>query len=212
MTAVGLRSVADVADLPEYPIGREVRMAGHFFTMWDHVRWLNSKMHRKATPEAQCHFMNLCFLSQTQRPVGTLPDDDSELAYMLHISVDHWQALRKMEYGPLRHWVRCQCDGEIRLMHGVVLEVALDALGRREAREASNAEKAIYQRLVRLREALAALGVGKAVLADDALIERMDQWLLNNHRGQRRSPAYQRVMEYAASQGWFGKGRSVSVS
>lgn len=193
----------DVAQIPEYPIDRDVRMAGHFFTMWDHVRWLNSEMHRKATPESQCHFMNLCFIAQSQRPIGTLPDDDSELAWMLHISVDHMHALRKMEYGPLRNWTVCTADGERRLMHRVVLEVALDAIGRREAREASNAEKAIYARLSRLREALAQLGLSKQALSDDVLIERMDKWLLENHRGQRRQPIYQRVLEHAARNEWF---------
>ncbi len=112
-----------------------------------------------------------------------------------------------MDFGPLRHWQKCMCDGEIRLFHPVVLEVALDALGRREAREASNAEKAITMRLVRMREQLAKLGVNKGVLADDVLIERMDQWLADHHKGQRRIPAYQRVIEHAASQGWFNMGR-----
>lgn len=182
-------------------------MAGHFFTMWDHVRWLNSTMYRKATPESQCHFMNLCFMAQTQRPVGTLPADDSELAHMLRLPTERWTELRRMEFGPLRHWERCMCDGEVRLFHPVVLEVALDALGRREAREASNAEKAITMRIVRLREALGKLKMPKDALADDVLIERMDQWLLDHHKGQRRMPAYERVIIHAASQKWFNGGR-----
>ncbi|MBU2360409.1 MAG: hypothetical protein KKB02_16020 [Alphaproteobacteria bacterium] len=206
MNALNLHAVAD-AGLPDYPIGREVRMAGHFFTMWDHVRWLNSTMYRKATPESQCHFMNLCFMAQTQRPVGTLPADDGELAHMLRLHPDRWMELRRMEFGPLRHWERCLCDDEVRLFHPVVLEVALDALGRRQAREASNAEKAVTMRLVRMREQLAKLGVHKSVLADDVLIERMDQWLVDHHKGQRRTPAYQRVMEHAAAQGWFNPAR-----
>jgi hypothetical protein len=199
--------VVDDASLPDYPIGREVRMAGHFFTMWDHVRWLNSTMYRKATPEAQCHFMNLCFMAQTQRPVGTLPADDSELAHMLRLHPDRWMELRKMEFGPLRHWEKCMCDGEVRLFHPVVLEVALDALGRREARLASNAETASRMRVIRLRDALAKLGVEKGPLGDDVLIERMDQWLLDNHKGQRRIPAYERALAHAASQKWFNLRR-----
>jgi hypothetical protein len=172
--------------------------------MWDHVRWLNSEMHRKATPEAQCHFMNLCFIAQSQRPIGTLPDDDSELAWMLRIPIDQWQALRKAEYGPLRNWSHCDCDGEIRLMHPVVMEVALDALARREAKELSNAEKAVYARLTRLREAMAKLGLSKDALRDDVLIERMDGWLLEHCKGQRRQEVYQRAIRHASDNQWFG--------
>jgi len=177
-------------ELPVYPVDRDERLEGHYFTKFWHDRWLNSQLHLTATLEVQACALNLFFLSQKQTPVGTLPDDDAILAKLLRIDLALWRDLRTRRI----------------LNHPVVTEVVLDAIARREARETSNSQKAVYQRLRRLREALGGLGCSKAVLANDLLIERLDEWLLHHCHGRRTHSAYGRALQHAAADGWFAKG------
>lgn len=196
--------VIDVADLPEYPVDVEASMAGHFFTTFYHDRWLNSELHLTASLDVQACALNLFFLAQKQTPVGTLPDNDAILARLLRVDLQLWKDLRARTVGPLHKWQRCRCGDEIRLMHPVVTEVVLQALGRREAREASNAEKAVYQRLQRLRSAMHDMGMSRDVIRDDRLIERIDAWMLENVKGQRRRPAYDAAILHASRMKWLG--------
>jgi Lhr-like helicase len=118
-----------------------------------------------------------------------------------------WRDLRTRRINPLHGWAPCRCGDEIRLNYPVVTEVVLDAIARREARETSNSQKAVYQCLRRLREALGGLGCSKEVLANDLLIERLDEWLLHHCHGRRTHSAYARALQHAASDGWFVKRR-----
>ena len=170
-------ALIDAALLPEYPVPRSVRLDGHAFVKWQHIRWLNSRTFRLATWEVQGMARALFDLCQLQSPVGTLPDDDAELADMLRVSPERLRDLRRLDMGPLRNWVRCVSDGEVRLMHPVVTAQVQDAIERREVHELSREEKAVYARQKRLRENLGRLGLGADVLADDVLINRMDEWL-----------------------------------
>lgn len=196
--------VIDVADLPEYPVDTDASMAAHYFTTFYHDRWLNSELHLTGSLEVQCCALNLFFIAQKQTPVGTLPDNDAILARLLRIDLQLWKDLRARALSPLHKWRRCRCGDEIRLMHPVVTEVVLQALGRREAREASNAEKAVYQRLQRLRSAMQDMGLSKDVIRDDRLIERIDAWMLENVKGHRRRSAYDAAIMHASQMKWFG--------
>jgi hypothetical protein len=196
--------LVDAAELPVYPIDRGTRLDGHAFLKWFHHRWLNSRMHLTASYEVQGMAFALFNIAQNQSPLGTLPDDDLELAALLRLDLPRWQEARARKMGPLHNWAPCLCDAEIRLMHPVVLEMALDALERRESRALSKEEAAERQRVKRLRENLAEIGVSQAVLADGILIGRMEAWLTANWKGNRTRKAYDAVMVEAARAGWWG--------
>ena len=202
MTAPLLRPVA-VADLPEYPIPPGARLDGNGFTKWQHSRWLNSATFRKMGWEAQGMHRALFDMAQMETPVGTLPDDDEELAVMLRIDARRVRELRAMEFGPLRHWARCRCGDQVRLMHPVVLEQVQDAIERRETRGLSLNEKAKAERLRRLAKAMREEGVDKAVVADPVLLERMDAWLMETHRGNRTKAVYRSAILHASRMRWF---------
>lgn len=201
MAAPSLRAV-NTADLEEYPIGREERLDGHGFVKWFHHRWLHSKTHLKASYEVQGMARALFDLAQMQSPIGTLPDDDEELAMLLRVDLPRWRTLRALEFGPLRNWRRCLAAGEVRLMHPVVLAQVQDALERREAHALSKEEKATYQRLKRLREGLKALGCSEDVLAEEVLIRRMDDWLRATCVGNRKPVHYERALQHAVREKW----------
>lgn len=188
--------------IPAYPISRDQRLDGHSFVKWQHVRWLSSRTYRLCTWEVQGMARALFDLAQLEAPVGTLPYDDAELALMLRVDTRRVGELRKMEFGPLRGWVPCMSDGELRLMHPVVLSQVQDALERREIHELSKEEKATYQRIKRLREGLKKLGLDDAVVADDVLIGRMDEWLKQTCKGSRKQRNYEAVLLHAMEQRW----------
>ncbi|GGE26711.1 hypothetical protein SAMN05421774_11240 [Gemmobacter megaterium] len=200
MTAPRLKPVPN--DLPEYPVARGVRLDGHSFVKWQHLRWLSSRSFRLCSWEVQGMARALFDLSQLESPVGTLPDDDAELAQMLRVDARRMAELRRMEFGPLRNWCPCLSDGEVRLMHPVVLAQVQDAIERREIHELSKEDKATYQRLKRLREALRGMGLSEHVLADDRLIGRMDDWLKQGCKGNRRATHYEAALMHAVAQGW----------
>ena len=198
---LNLHIEADALDI--YPISRDERLDAHAFLKWMHHRWISSRTFKLATWEEQGMARALFDMAQTESPIGTLPDDDAELAVMLRITPGRMRELRRMEFGPLRGWKPCRCGKEVRLMHKVVLEQVLDALERRDTRALSSDGKAEYQRLKRLREGLKDLGVADAVLAETALITRMDAWLLENRKGRRSPASYEAVLIYAARERWF---------
>ena len=201
-TASALLKVVDLANLPEYPIARTTRLDGHAFVKWAHIRWLSSKTFKRASWEVQGMARALFDLSQLESPIGTLPDDDDELALMLRVDIRRMRELRAMEFGPLRNWSPCLSDGERRLMHAVVLDQVRDALERREVHELSKEEKAAYQRVKRLRETLQRMGLGADALADDVLIGRMDEWLKSHCRGNRKQSHYDAALMHAVAAGW----------
>jgi hypothetical protein len=169
-------------------------------------RWLNSDFRLRASAEVRAFGLDLFFIAQNQSPVGTLPTNEAVIAKLLMIDLAHWRELCKREITPLYNWTPCRCGAKVRLMHPVVTEQAQDAIARREAREASNSQKAVYQRLRRLREALGDLGCSREVLNDDLLIERMDGWLLQHCSGRRTAGAYGRALTHAIADGWLANG------
>lgn len=191
-------------DLPVYPISRGERLPELAFVKWVPSRWLQSSGHLKCTYEVQGIARALFDLATSQSPIGTLPDDDEELALLLRVPQAHWMSLRGLGVrGPLRNWVRCLSDGEVRLMHVVVTEQLQDVLDRREVRELSKAAQAEAKRFERMAEGLGKAGLDPAATQDGILMKRLDDWLLANWRGNRTLTAYLRVIEHAGQQGWF---------
>lgn len=196
MTMRTLQSVSP-ADLPEYPIGREVRMPTHYFVPLQFNRWLNSSLHLMATYEVQGIATALICLAQNQSPVGTLPADDAMLARLLRIDEARWRDLSRAAIGPLHGWERCLSDGEIRWMHPVVLEVVQDALSRREARELSHQGRARERRIQRMVEAFRGLGAPEALLEDRAALDAIEDHLAETCRGNRTAAHYVRALRWA---------------
>jgi hypothetical protein len=156
--------LVETTDLPEYPIARSVRLDGNAFTKWHHLRWLNSSLHLLASYEVQGMARALFDLAQLQSPVGTLPDDPLMIARLLRVDPGQWDDMRRRAISPLHNWQPCLSDGERRLMHPVVLEQVLDAIERREQHALSKEEKAAYQRVKRLREAMEKIDLAIAKL------------------------------------------------
>lgn len=193
-----------VDDLPVYPIPRTERLPELSFIKWVPSRWLNSSGHAKCTYEVQGIARALFDISTAQSPIGTLPDDDEELAFLLRLPLPHFAALRAMgDRGPLRNWQRCTSDGEIRFMHKVVTESLQDVLERREVRALSKEAQAERKRFERLVDGLKNAGLNEEVTADGILIKRMDDWLKDNWQGSRTIKAYLQVIVHARKVGWF---------
>ena len=193
-------------DLPTYPIDRNERLPELAFVKWVPSRWLQSSGHLKCTYEVQGVARALFDLATSQSPIGTLPNDDEELAQLLRLPQSQWQSLRGLgARGPLRNWLPCLSDGEVRLYHRVVTEQLLDVLHRRETRELSKAAQAEAKRHERLAEGLMKAGIVEAATRDGILMKRLDDWLLANWRGNRTVIAYLKCIEHAHLQGWFDR-------
>ncbi|NBE05945.1 hypothetical protein [Paragemmobacter ruber] len=198
-------SPVPVDDLPVYPIPATERLDSHSFVKWNHQRWMASRTFKLATWEVQGMARALFDFAQTESPIGTLPDDLDELAVMLRCDLRRMRELRTMEMGPLRNWRPClTVEGARRLYHPVILEQVQDALERRDLRALSSEAKARAQRIKRLREALGAEGLSAAVLADEVLIQRMDEWLEAHHKGNRTKAVYRSAILHAQQMKWFG--------
>ena len=204
MLAGHLIAVPDTG-LPEYPIARDVRLDGNSFVKWHGARWLSSRTFKLCTWEVQGMLRALFDLCQNESPIGTLPDDDAELAHMLRVDMRRLRELRQMEFGPLRNWVRCLSGNEVRLMHPVVLEQVQDAIDRRALAVLSKEAKAVAVRLERLRKAMLAEGLSKEVIADEILVGRLDEYLEREHKGNRTKAAYRSALLEAMKNRWMGR-------
>lgn len=193
-------------DLEQYPLDEDVRLDSHGFISLQHKRWLNSELHLRGTMAVQGAAFNLICIAHDQTPVGTLPVDEDLIARLLRITLEEWRAMMAQPVTPLHKWRRCLCGVEVRLMHDVVLATVQDALHRREVNQRSNADKAVYARRNRLRQAWRDLGVREAILNDDVLIERVDDWLAETCRGQRRVVVYERALRHAIAEKWLSHG------
>jgi hypothetical protein len=188
-----------------YPIASADRLDGNSFVKWQHHRWLSSSMHLMASFEVKGMARDLFDLAQTQSPPGTLPQDRVEIARMLRTDPHHFESLCRHTHGPLRGWRPCITDqGELRLYHRTVLEQVQDAFDRRESKALANNAKAVKARRERLVEGLKKAGCIDALLQDEVLIARMDDWLELNWRKRRDALAYDRVLTVAKREGWLG--------
>ena len=111
-----LPQLIDSGELPEYPLSADERLDSHYFMAWERRRWLNSDMRLKGTAECRCYYFDLINIAYDQSPVGTLPLDRAVLAKLCHVDQSHFEALCRLDYGPLHRWTPCLCDGEVRLI------------------------------------------------------------------------------------------------
>lgn len=199
-TAPHIRPVP--ADLPVYPIGAQDRLDGNSFVKWNSARWMASRTAKLMAWDQQGMHRYLFDACQMETPVGTLPDDDRELAAMLRTDAARIREIRGMEFGALRNWRPCLCDGQVRLMHPVVLEQVQDALVRRAIAVLSKEEKAVAMRRDRLAKALLAEGMSADAVADPALIARMDEWIAANHKGRRSAAVYRSAILHSVRNRW----------
>lgn len=170
--------VVEAGELPEYPLDPDLRLTTHYFMAFHHDRWLASRFRAIATPAVRGYAVDLWCLAQKQTPVGTLPDDDRELAFLLHLDPVSWRVLRETEPSPLYGWRRVRCGASVRLAHPVVTEILLDALSQRERKAAQAEADRRAKRLLRLRDLARRAGATERMLqADPELLDRLDDWL-----------------------------------
>ena len=167
---------------PEYPFDRQERLKSHWFITWDFNRWLNSAFRLKAQPDVRAFAFDLFCISQNQIPVGTLPDDERQLATLLSIDLALWQDLCKREFTPLYNWTKCQCGSEVRFMHPVVTEIAQEALSKKVANEERYEAARERKKMDRLKETITKLGAGH-MLKDGSVLLRIKAWLTDNVEG-----------------------------
>jgi len=196
MTNARPLQVADVADLPTYPISASDRLDSHYFLQWNLKRWRASEFRRKADPEVGWFGFQLFCIAQDETPIGTLPCDDFQLAYELRLPLERWQALINRELGPLHGWHRVRCDnGEIRWAHKVVTEVAEKALESSRLNAQKTETRKINKRLADLRSKVEAIGAAQ-LLKSPAFVDRFDAWLEEHHAGvQRREPLIRAALD-----------------
>lgn len=180
-------------ELPEYPLGAEERLDSHYFMAWERRRWLNSDMRLRGTPECRALYFDLINISYDQSPIGTLPQELDLLAKLLLVDPAHLRALSALDYGPLHNWTPCRCDGEIRLMHGMVVKSLKEALARREDNRARVEAANSAKRLMRLRTTLA--GYNGDLAKNDAAIRWIDEWLLREGCAKRTASWIERAMQ-----------------
>lgn len=211
MSARNLRPV-DPGSLPEYPEDlSDPAAATDHFTKFAHDRWLSSRLHLTASLEVQAAALNLFFYARKQIPVGSLPVDHRLLARLLRVTDTQWHELMAQDPNPLHGWREYRHEDGVILGHDVVIEVAQDALERREARKLANDEKSVRVRRRRLQDTLQQVGCSDALIKDWALVCWLDDWLERNHHGQRRFPqieqSVRRALAAAGEAGKLNRGR-----
>lgn len=185
----------DSETIPDYPLPPDMRLTTHFFITWHHDRWLNSRFRLSSPPEVRGLALDLYCLSQKQTPVGTLPDDDVQLAALLMLDLGTWQSFRRRDWSPLYGWEKCNCDGEVRWMHPVVLEMIADGMKRRDKHREDNARGLQRKRLERLPDQVRSAGGTKAMTTDMDLLEWVDGWLMHHCTGNRTKEWVRRALE-----------------
>jgi len=182
--------VVEDSDLPEYPISASERLDSHFFVLWNVKRWMASDFRRAAyqDPEVGFYGIELFFLSQGETPVGTLPCDDEALAFLLRIRTGVWAELKGRAVGPLNGWSQVMCDnGEIRLAHPVVTDVAIEAMKGKKRNAAKNADDRMRKRLATIREhlvkGLPGMGSTAALAKNEELLNAISDWIDQTYEG-----------------------------
>lgn len=176
-------------DLPDYPIPSSVRLDSHFFMMFNYRRWMNSDFRSLADHEVRAVALDLFCAAQEQSPVGTLPTDERLLANAVDVPLDRWRQLSAREVPPLHNWRQCLCDnGQVRLYHPVVLEVAQAALGMKNDHEEKLASDRERKRLGQLPNQIIRAGGSRQMSEDDAYVVRLDQYLLDHFGAKQRRP------------------------
>lgn len=180
--------LSNVGDLEDYPISANDRLDSHYFFQWNLKRWRGSGFRKVAytCPDVGFYAFELFCAAHDETPVGTLPCDDSQLAFMLHMPLEKWQDLLGRKVTPLHGWFKVRCDnGEIRLAHRVVTEVVAEALKSKIKNENDRIERARAKRLQDLRAMVERIGA-KQLLSSPQFIERFDDFLEAHFAGRQR--------------------------
>lgn len=207
-----IRLVSADKVLPAYPAELcEAHASVDYFTAFWHDRHLNSRLHLRGDMDVQGAALNLFFLARKQVPVGSLPNDHSDLAKLLRIDLIYWHQLLGRPITPLHNWELYDAGGKVVLGHPVVIEVAMDAARRREARDLARTAKATEARTRRLGELMVEIGCDVRMTQDRVLMERLNSWVEENHKGQRRMPEIEgtirAALRHAANCGWINRQR-----
>lgn len=186
MTHVAPMHLIEADTLEQYPIQRGERLESHSFFLFHYDRWLNSRLYLLADWDVKGIATALWCKAQDQDPVGTLPNDPREIAALLGMSTDTWDGYLRRDPNPMHGWSKCLVGNEVRLMHDVVTEVALAALGAKNKgadRKSADAER---KRVIRLRDVLLKL-VGERMAAQDMFVAQTDAWLEAAYPGGNRT-------------------------
>lgn len=177
--------LTNAPDIPDYPISAYERLDSHFFLQWNLKRWRGSEFRKKADPEVGWYGLQLFWIAQDETPLGTLPCDDHQLAFDLHLPLEKWRQLCERTISPLHNWEQVMCDnGEIRFAHPVVTEVAVEALGSKKRNAVKNAEDRMRKRLQSIRESLRDKIPGGARMAEnDEVVNRISDWIEGAYPG-----------------------------
>lgn len=170
-------------DLPEYPIEAGERLESHYFVEFHYQRWLTSDTRLLADLEVRAVILDLFFLSQTQSPVGTLPDNHKLLAKLVGVSQEVFEGLCQREIGPLHKWTGCLCDGVRRLHHPVVTELALKAVSSKKRNAIQNANERQRKRFASIRKALKEIPGGTRFAESQSMVERISEWIEQEYPG-----------------------------
>ncbi|MGH1447418.1 MAG: hypothetical protein ACRBBO_15395 [Cognatishimia sp.] len=186
MAAAHLKAVDD-SEMDLYPISAKDRLDSHYFLQWNLKRWRGSEFRKRAysDPEVGWYGFELFCMSQDETPIGTLPCDDNQLAFGLHLPLEKWQALTRRDLSPLHGWEKVECDnGETRYAHPVVTEIALEALGSKRRNAAKNADERMRKRLGTIAQNLKANIPGGARIAEsEEMINRISDWIEEAYPG-----------------------------
>lgn len=178
--------LVETGDLAQYPISAHDRLDSHYFLQWNLKRWRGSEFRKKVDPEVGWYGFQLFCIAQDGSPIGTLPCDDQQLAFDLNLPLERWQGLLKRSITPLHGWCKVQCNnGEVRLAHPVVTEVAVEALGSKKRNAAAAEQRKLNKRLSDLRDMVERIGA-KQLLNTPAFVERFNDWLEQHHEGVQR--------------------------
>lgn len=176
----------DTGEIAVYPISASERLDSHFFVPWNLKRWRGSEFRRfgYADPEVGWYGMELFFVAQDETPIGTLPCDDEALAFLLRVTPARWRDLNSRAVSPLHGWHRVQCDdGQVRLAHPVVTEVAMDALGGKRRNDAKNADDRMRKRLGTIIGQLKTIPGAARIAENDERVNDISDWIESTYPG-----------------------------
>ncbi|MBU0642389.1 MAG: hypothetical protein KJ731_01800 [Alphaproteobacteria bacterium] len=201
MSALKIVAGQEAEGLPQYEISASERLDSHYFLQWNMKRWRGSEFRKTCDPDVGWYGFQLFNIAQDGTPIGTLPCDDKQLAFDLNLPLERWQALCKRDVTPLHGWHKVLCDnGEVRLGHKVVTEVALEALKSKRSNAAAAHQRKMNKRLADLRGMVERLGA-KHLLRSPDFIERFNEWLEQHRAGlQRREATIKEALDHFMSE------------
>lgn len=188
--------LVDADEIFEYPIPKGERLDSHHFIAWKFDWWLHSEFRLRAEKDVRAIGFDLFCIAQKENPVGTLPQDELILARLTGESLEEWRRLMDRPITPLHNWKPCKCsNGEVRLYHETVLNVAEDALSLKKKHYAANARSRERKRLHDLKLMIERIGA-KQLLGNEGYLEALDAWITKHMPDRYRTePTIRRAIE-----------------